>query len=325
MRCRQRFCGATLLFVGLCSLAFFLQDSDDSDLLQSTFSSAFATSKRRSACSPAGKCQRLLRRQGLGGEEVTYVADEWSSTIEDQMVRLAASVLPGKKNKQWNKKRALFAQLQDLAQAVLGAGAVALPFGSSANGCGEMASDLDIVLHLEPDGPGKKKKKSKNTINVLRRLARQAEKEGLITLQMIPRAKVPIVTLTTYDEDVVCDISYRNLLPLYNTKLLRTYTKLDPSLTMLVMVVKRWAKAQRLASTRDGYISSYAWTLLVVYYLQVCHGLPSLHGAKRLRREVDSERLAYEIDFASEDEVVWKGFEVPTALLWYDNSTPRLF
>jgi len=42
--------------------------------------------------------------------------------------------------------------------------------------------------------------------------------------------------------------------------------------------VKRWAKTAGFSSTRSGFISSYSWTLLTIYYLQVSHGLPSAHA-----------------------------------------------
>jgi DNA polymerase sigma len=68
------------------------------------------------------------------------------------------------------------------------------------------------------------------------------------------------------------DICTDNLLALYNTRLLKTYVELDPRTSLLMMLVVRWAKAQKiLGATKCGYtsfMSSYAWKLMVVFYLQ---------------------------------------------------------
>ncbi|CAK9030429.1 unnamed protein product [Durusdinium trenchii] len=58
-----------------------------------------------------------------------------------------------------------------------------------------------------------------------------------------------------------------------------------PELAVLAMAVKCWAKRQEVGSVLDGGLSSYAWTLLIVYYLQVCHGLPSLHKGSTIPTE----------------------------------------
>lgn len=73
------------------------------------------------------------------------------------------------------------------------------------------------------------------------------------------------------------DISAFHLLPVYNTKLLRTYSEVAPPLCGLIIAIKRWAKEHGLAQTWENYISSYSWTLMVIFYLQVKHDLPSLH------------------------------------------------
>jgi terminal uridylyltransferase len=76
-------------------------------------------------------------------------------------------------------------------------------------------------------------------------------------------AKVPILMLQKDGLDI--DLSCYNLLPLLNTRLLRSYTLLNPRPSVVVVAVKRWAKAHRIAKARDGFISSYAWTLMVIY------------------------------------------------------------
>ena len=95
-----------------------------------------------------------------------------------------------------------------------------------------------------------------------------------------------------------CDVSFMNLTPLGNTRLLRSYVALEPQVQILALAVKRWAKTMGMAKTWDGFISSYAWTCLVIYYLQVSHGLPSLHlvAASAVDSEVDPTVFADDLD-----------------------------
>ena len=57
---------------------------------------------------------------------------------------------------------------------------------------------------------------------------------------------------------------------------LRAYTDLCPEAVVVFQAVKSWAREHDLLGGREGCLSSYAFTLLVVFYLQVAHGLPSL-------------------------------------------------
>ena len=65
------------------------------------------------------------------------------------------------------------------------------------------------------------------------------------------------------------DVSVNNLLPLYNTRLLRSYAEVDTRVKVLILCVKRWARLHGLAGAKTNNLSSYAWVLVVIYYLQV--------------------------------------------------------
>lgn len=67
---------------------------------------------------------------------------------------------------------------------------------------------------------------------------------------------------------VVCDISVNNSLGILNSRLLRTYARCDPRFPVLTMLVKQWAQANSLHGAQHGRLSSYAWAVLVLFYLQ---------------------------------------------------------
>ncbi|CAK0887019.1 unnamed protein product [Prorocentrum cordatum] len=51
---------------------------------------------------------------------------------------------------------------------------------------------------------------------------------------------------------------------------------LDDRVRPLVLLVKNWAKRMQVCGANEGNLSSYAWTIMVVYFLQLAGILPSL-------------------------------------------------
>ncbi|ETV95406.1 hypothetical protein, variant [Aphanomyces invadans] len=61
-----------------------------------------------------------------------------------------------------------------------------------------------------------------------------------------------------------------------NTQLLKRYGELDPRVRPLVFAVKHWAKQRSLNDASNGTLSSYAWIMLVLFFLQARGILPCL-------------------------------------------------
>jgi DNA polymerase sigma len=75
-----------------------------------------------------------------------------------------------------------------------------------------------------------------------------------------------------------CDICIEHALVQRNTLLLRTYAAVDPRARQLLLAVKVWAKRAGVADASNGTLSSYAWALLGVHYLQLVRVLPNLQS-----------------------------------------------
>lgn len=68
------------------------------------------------------------------------------------------------------------------------------------------------------------------------------------------------------------DIGYNNLLAVHNTQLLYTYSLIDERVKELVMLVKLWARRRFINDTYSGTLSSYAYVVMVIHFLQsACH------------------------------------------------------
>ncbi|MCJ8742090.1 hypothetical protein PDJAM_G00077970 [Pangasius djambal] len=128
-------------------------------------------------------------------------------------------------------------------------------FGSSKNGFGFRDSDLDICMTLEGHDTAE-------VLNHSRRFTR------LRNILPITTAKVPIVKFEHKQSSLEGDISLYNTLAQHNTRMLATYAALDPRVQYLGYTMKVFAKRCDIGDASRGSLSSYAYILMVLYFLQ---------------------------------------------------------
>jgi len=118
-------------------------------------------------------------------------------------------------------------------------------------------------------------------------------------LVAVTRARVPVVkgcylnaqNPHTKDNSLAFDICFFNDIAVRNSTLLKEYTSVDPRAKSLMLVVKKWAKDHKISSAADDRLSSYAWMILVIFYLQQLGMLPNLQCISLMKRanyEVDT-------------------------------------
>lgn len=107
---------------------------------------------------------------------------------------------------------------------------------------------------------------------------------------------------------IACDIGFENRLALENTRLLLTYATIDPArirtlvlfrtcqghslditkgarkliCTALSLAVKVWSKRRKINSPYKGTLSSYGYTLMVIFYLVHVKNPPVLPNLQRI-------------------------------------------
>ena len=150
-------------------------------------------------------------------------------------------------------------------------------FGSSVNGFGSNECDLDLCLTFNDNVTGE----GIDTEGIIGTIADILNKHDPIVKESvlaITTAKVPIVKFV-YDlngKRFNCDISLYNVLAKSNTSLLRAYTQIDPRVSILGFIVKYWAKVCEIGDASKGSLSSYAYTLMTLHYLQHARVIPVL-------------------------------------------------
>jgi hypothetical protein len=142
-------------------------------------------------------------------------------------------------------------------------------FGSVVTKLGTRGCDFDVTvfeLHqLEQDDGHNKGESDAKT--VLGQLGDVLDGSDFLVKGTILHARVPILKLQYKGQEV--DLSVNNTRPLKNTRLLRSYASLDEEVAVLVVAVKHWAKERSLCGAANGHLSSYAFSLMVIYFLQV--------------------------------------------------------
>ncbi|KAK9973985.1 hypothetical protein ABG768_022098 [Culter alburnus] len=138
-------------------------------------------------------------------------------------------------------------------------------FGSSKNGFGFKQSDLDICMTLE----GQDTAEGLDFMAVIESLVKALRKHhGLRNILPITTAKVPIVKFYHTKTGLEGDISLYNTLALHNTQLLASYAAIDARVKILCYVMKVFSKVCDIGDASRGSLSSYAYTLMVLFFLQ---------------------------------------------------------
>ncbi|XP_072290269.1 terminal uridylyltransferase 7 isoform X2 [Eucyclogobius newberryi] len=174
-------------------------------------------------------------------------------------------------------------------------------FGSSKNGFGFRQSDLDICMMLE----GRDTLEDDDCIHIIEILARLLKKHsGLKNILPITTAKVPIVKFYHLQTGLEGDISLYNTLALHNTHLLASYAEIDARVRILCYVMKVFAKMCDIGDASRGSLSSYAYTLMVLFYLQqrdppVIPVLQEMYDGQKPEKLVDGWNVYFFDDLAA--------------------------
>ena len=158
-------------------------------------------------------------------------------------------------------------------------------FGSSGNrlSLGKSDVDLDIKFIINYSFQDK--------TDILEQCSKAATDSKEFTLKrFVPNARVPVLNLIHNDSQTDVSFIYLLLLLNYifftimicievdlcvnnsngykNTLLIRKVIEIDDRIRPFMLCVKMWAKCRGIANTKNSTLSSYAWVLLSIHFLQ---------------------------------------------------------
>lgn len=131
-------------------------------------------------------------------------------------------------------------------------------------------SDLDLSINFSDSIEINRMKK----IQVLRKFSkklRSFQKSGHVTaLEVILSAKVPIVKVTDIGTGVECDLSVENRDGIAKSHIIRAISAIDGRFQKLCLLMKSWAKAHNINSSKDATLNSLSIVSFVAFHFQTC-------------------------------------------------------
>ncbi|VDL62884.1 unnamed protein product [Hymenolepis diminuta] len=190
-------------------------------------------------------------------------------------------------------------------------------FGSCANGFETKTSDMDICVVFPDNSPntlvwynGTFNEKQGLLRDFKRILSRKANSLRISNIRPVFQAKVPIIKFLV-DRVIEVDLSFSNFLAIYNTRMLRLYNEYEPRLRVLNTVLKIVLKNCGIPKSCDGGISSYAYAIMLIHYLQRRGYLPYLQEAYESKNRPNIIVSDWNVWFQEDKQIVLKSWQPP--------------
>ncbi|GMS88020.1 hypothetical protein PENTCL1PPCAC_10195, partial [Pristionchus entomophagus] len=204
----------------------------------------------------------------------------WKCELDDVMCSVfeTGRITPERRRELWNVLERLHAAIRSHFATMGIRGTIRLDaYGSSESGFGMNTSDLDLCFRFAEEFDTTREEwgcteRQDQTLAAIQIALMRNPRFGFYRVFTLPTAKVPIVEFATWvpSGEIEGDISYYNELALHNTRLLARYclwTK-DDLLAKLGVFIKRWAKQCDIGDATKRSLSSYAYIILLIHFLQ---------------------------------------------------------
>lgn len=137
------------------------------------------------------------------------------------------------------------------------------PYGSYSNNFLLDAGDIDICIIPSCEDY------LKGFSTILEKVNDYLIENGLAHSQAyLSNKRYLLLKIVDKETNFNIDITVHSLLPVLNTKLIRLYSLFDQRFHILGIYVKYWSKLNQVQGTSNFFLSSYALTIMLIYFLQ---------------------------------------------------------
>ncbi|KAF9537157.1 hypothetical protein EC957_008774 [Mortierella hygrophila] len=161
-------------------------------------------------------------------------------------------------------------------------------FGSFASGLCTVTSDVDFTVYNF----------ARHYTNPIQEVAKAFRSAGCQSVMAITNARVPIVSFKARGFD--CDATLDQPMAVLNSKLVKTYTKIDGRFAQLWLAVRQIAKGHQILSGSTGFLSSFALTMMLIVFLQdevsppILPRLQQQHWSRMDERKIDGYDCSFD-------------------------------
>ncbi|UYV71907.1 ZCCHC11 [Cordylochernes scorpioides] len=141
-------------------------------------------------------------------------------------------------------------------------------FGSTINGFSTRGCDMD--LNLTFTNRQEPVEQFHTQVAVVKVLTSKLLENKTAYEKVVPvtRSKIPILCIKFKGNSITADVSLYNNWACHNSKLLQTYARVDPRVQVLGVLMKHLVTLMEIKGVPEGFLSSYAYILMVIYFLQ---------------------------------------------------------
>ncbi len=80
---------------------------------------------------------------------------------------------------------------------------------------------------------------------------------------------LPYIRFTDYESPAAACVYVNHVAPCLASELIKRYYEFDPRVQTIVDFVQKWGHCRGIVDPTKGYLSSYALTLMVIFFLQI--------------------------------------------------------
>ncbi|KAG0078791.1 hypothetical protein BGZ90_004367 [Linnemannia elongata] len=198
--------------------------------------------------------------QGLFDLPLVVPAEGAFKTVGDGIMELYRRLVPSQEY--MTRRTKLVQKLQGILNAGFPGQRLRLEvFGSYASGLGSESSDADLCITTDNFQQTASYNNVRAVANVLRR-------GGMMQVQPITNARVPIVKFVDPGTRTNCDVNTNHVLGIHNSELIRCYTMIDDRVRPFLYSLKALVKKHGINDSSQSWLSSYAYVMMAIGFLQ---------------------------------------------------------
>ncbi|XP_051122232.1 protein HESO1-like [Andrographis paniculata] len=198
------------------------------------------------------------------------VAKEQLSALEPLLLEVYDSWRP--KPSDYQARKDLVCVFNEIAQQIYGNSKdipIVVEFGSFVMDLFSLTSDLDLSVNFQSgDGTFSRQKKIQTLRKFARKLYAIQIKGHVSRVLPVTSAKVPILKCVDCGTGVECDLSVENRDGILKSEIIRIILSTEQRFHKLSFLMKTWARAHNINSSKDKTLNSLSIILLVAFHLQ---------------------------------------------------------
>ncbi|XP_073065445.1 uncharacterized protein [Primulina eburnea] len=201
--------------------------------------------------------------------EVHKVTKERISALESLLQDVYVIRRP--KANDYKVRRELISVFNEIAKEIYGnskKAPVVVEFGSFVMDLFSATSDLDLSVNFNTNAHFPREKKIQTLRKFAKKLYSLQSKGHVYGVFPITTAKVPIVKVFDRGTGVECDISVENRDGILKSQIIHIISSIDERFHKLSFLMKNWAKAHNINSSKEKTLNSLSIILLVAFHLQ---------------------------------------------------------